>query len=269
MSCDALVVSDVIYVAPQPDWSFPIHNHEREVELSYVMAGAGTFFHDNRTRTVREGMLVVKNAGLSHAEHSDPDNPLEQLCVSVRGVCYEGLPEGHVIPDDADPLLELGEDRELVAACFSFLRDHAGDVDYESLCGKAMGLVLDLVRLRCSRAGAMGGQARRGGEELVAGTTAYLDRHFREKVRIRDLASHLFTSEGNLSRQFKRVTGYTVNEYVVSKRMGEAQRLLMFGDDDIKEVARACGYDSVQYFYHVFAEHAHCTPAEFRRRYRG
>ena len=136
-------MSDVIYVAPQPDWSFPLHNHEREAELSYVMAGAGTFFHDNRTRIVREGMLVVKNAGLSHAERSDPDNPLEQLCVSVRGVHYEGLPEGHVIPDDADPLLELGEDRELVAACFSFLRDHASDVDYEPLCAAAMGLVLD------------------------------------------------------------------------------------------------------------------------------
>ncbi|MBE6480606.1 MAG: helix-turn-helix domain-containing protein [Olsenella sp.] len=60
-----------------------------------------------------------------------------------------------------------------------------------------------------------------------------------------------------------------MNEYVISKRMGEAQRLLMFGDEGIKDVARACGYDNIQYFYHVFGEHARCTPAEFRRRYRG
>ena len=82
------------------------------------------------------------------------------------------------------------------------------------------------------------------------------------------LAELFYTSEGNLSRQFKAVTGYTINEYIISKRMGEAERLLIYEDDEIKDVAAQCGYDDLQYFYRIFKRYADCTPAEFRCRYR-
>ena len=55
---------------------------------------------------------------------------------------------------------------------------------------------------------------------------------------------------------------------MVSKRMGQGQKLLLCDDMDIKEIARSCGYDDIQYFYHVFRDIAGSAPAEFRRKYK-
>lgn len=41
-----------------------------------------------------------------------------------------------------------------------------------------------------------------------------------------------------LSRRFKEVTGYTVNQYIINCRMGEAERLLLFE----KKCDQRCGY---------------------------
>ena len=81
------------------------------------------------------------------------------------------------------------------------------------------------------------------------------------------MASHFFIREGHLSRVFRNHTGFTLNNYVIDKRMGEARRMLIFSDSDIKDIAVSCGYPDLQYFYRVFKQSAGCTPREYREEY--
>ena len=261
-------IKDIVYVPPQKDWSFPLHTHETSAELSLVIDGKGSFYALNRFRTVEKGMLVVKNAGLSHSEKADPTDPIEQICIEIGGINIEGRPEGHILPQHMDPVLILGDEFDLVRAGFVFLRDHWNSETHKTICGEILTLILSVVDQKV-RTDFRLSEKIKNKKELVSEALSYLDIHYREKIRIRDLAELFFTSEGNLSRQFKAVTGYTVNEYIISKRMGEAQRLLIYEDHDIKYVAKQCGYDDLQYFYHVFKSCANCTPAEFREKYRG
>ena len=128
--------------------------------------------------------------------------------------------------------------------------------------------MLDIVRKKAESFVPPRERKHKSKKELVSEVLQYLDVSYRNKLKIKDVADRFYVSEGNLSRQFKAVTGYTVNEYVISKRMGEAQRLLIYSDEDIKDVAAQSGYEDLQYFYHVFRSFAHCTPAEFREKYR-
>ncbi len=260
-------IKEIVYVAPQKDWSFPLHSHESSAELSLVINGKGSFYALNRHRTVSKGMLVVKNPGLSHSEKSDPDDPLEQICIEVGGISVEGRAEGHVLPQHMDPVLVLGEEFDILRAGFIFLKGHFNDEEYKNQCRIILDLTFEFIEHKIQTDFRLGEKIR-SKKELVTQTLAYLDSHYREKIKIRDLAELFFTSEGNLSRQFKAVTGYTINEYILSKRMGEAQRLLIYEDCDIKEAAKRAGYDDIQYFYHVFRSFANCTPAEFREKYR-
>ena len=191
-------IREIIYVAPQKDWHFPLHEHRDSAELSLLLAGKGELYSMNQTCTVTKGMLIAKNAGLSHAEKSDAADPMEQICIEIEDVHLDALLQQKV-------------------------RQH-----YQAHSPKqnSAGQNLDLL-------------------------ITYLDRHYREKIRIRDLARQFYMSEGHLSRLFKKKTGYTVNEYIINKRMGEAQRLLLFD----------------QNFYHVFRKTANCTPVEFREKY--
>ena len=262
-------VKEIVYVAPQPDWSFPLHSHEESAELSLVLRGRGTFYASNKKHGIEKGMLVIKNPGVSHSEKSDPDDPLEQICIEVTGIQAEGLPENYVLPQYMDLPVELGSDFELIAAAFRYLMEHFKDPACAGVCGGLLDVVLDIIKGKVKSYAPPRGGKPRSKKELVSETLQYLDLNYRSKIRIKDLADRFYVSEGNLSRQFKAVTGYTVNEYIISKRMGEAQRLLIYSDEDIKDIAVSCGYDDLQYFYHVFRSFAHCTPAEFRARYAG
>ncbi len=261
-------IREVIYVAPQKDWSFPLHQHNNSAELSLILNGSGSFYSANKNQPVKKGMLVVKNPGLSHAEKSDPADPLEQICIEIEDIQIDGLPEKHILPPHVDPVLTLSEDFALMRACFNFfLEQNQSNVD-ESLNEKILAVILALIERQVKNKRHSHEKRPRSKKALVSDVLEYLDGHYQEKLTIKDLANYFYVSEGNLSRQFKKVTGFTLNEYLISKRMGEAQRLLLFEDKDIKDISALCGYNDVSYFYHVFKSYAHCTPVEFRMKYK-
>ncbi len=261
-------IKDIVYVAPQPDWSFPLHSHESTAELSLVLRGRGTFYAANKEQLLSSGMLVVKNPKLSHSEKSDPDDPLEQICIEIEGVKTEGLPDNFIIPEYMVPVLSLGDEFDLLSDAFTYLMKNYKDPSRSLVCSKLLEVSLDLIKTHVLADTPPHDRKPKSKRELVSEIINYLDLHYREKIKISTLADLFYTSEGNLSRQFKAVTGYTVNEYIISKRMGEAQRMLIYEDEDIKDVALQCGYEDLQYFYRVFRSYAHCTPVEFREKYR-
>ena len=261
-------VKEVVYVPPQKNWSFPLHSHENSAELSLIIGGRGTFYAFNQERQVCKGMLVAKNPRVSHAERSDPEDPLEQICIEIDGIHTEGLADGLVIPAGVDPVIDAGAEYCLLEGIFRFLMANCGKASGGEICCRLLEVVLLIVSRKARDNMPAEKRRSKNRKELASEVLSHLDAHYREKIRISDLADMFYVSEGTLSRQFKKVTGYTINEYILSKRMGEAQRLLAFEDCEIKEAAERCGYDDIQYFYHVFKSFAHCTPAEFREKYR-
>ncbi len=260
------VIREVVYVSPQVNWSFPLHKHEEAAELSLIIGGRGTFYCGGEHRRVEKGMLVLKNPGLSHSEKSDGEDPLEQICIEAENIRAQGLPENCVVPPGADPVVPAGEDFAFLRACFEFIMHNSERPGFEQLCGKVLDAAIELIRRRSAPEAEK--RPAKGEAELIPAVLEYIDAHYHEKIVIKDLAAAFYVSEGNLSRRFKKHTGFTINNYIVSKRMGEAQRMLIFEDGDIKDIARRCGYEDIQYFYHVFKSCAHCAPAEFRRRYK-
>ena len=260
-------IREIIYVAPQKDWRFPLHEHRNSAELSLLLAGKGELYSMNQTCIVTKGMLIAKNAGLSHAEKSDATDPMEQICIEIEDVHLDGLAENQVIPEGMHPVLELDDVFAFAAAGFQYLRNHFQNPDSADICNHVLSAILALLQQKVRQHYQAHSPKQNSAGQNLDLLITYLDRHYREKIRIRDLARQFYMSEGHLSRLFKKKTGYTVNEYIINKRMGEAQRLLLFDQKDIKEIASLCGYDDIQYFYHVFRKTANCTPVEFREKY--
>ena len=68
------------------------------------------------------------------------------------------------------------------------------------------------------------------------------------------------------SRNFKKVTGCSPAQYLISLRMAHAMNLLDNTDDTVAQIALAVGYDNTQYFYRLFRNHTGMTPVEYRER---
>lgn len=82
---------------------------------------------------------------------------------------------------------------------------------------------------------------------------------------IETMANQIGVSVNYLGRQFKRVTGRSIIDKITSKRLEEAQRLLLETDDSIKQVAKRVGFLDNNYFTLVFKKKYGMPPTGYRR----
>ena len=68
---------------------------------------------------------------------------------------------------------------------------------------------------------------------------------------------------------FRKAFGMTLIDYLTQHRVSHAERLLVTTDEKVLQVAIESGFGSLSRFSEAFQRASHCSPREYRRRYRG
>ncbi len=122
----------------------------------------------------------------------------------------------------------------------------------------------DLVALCIGEIGTTGADSI---TEKICDIQNYLDLHFSEKISLDDLSERYFISKFHLSREFKKLTGITIGNYLTAKRVSHAKRQLRFTNQPLDAIARQCGLSDTSYFVKVFKNAEGMTPGEYRSRW--
>jgi len=80
------------------------------------------------------------------------------------------------------------------------------------------------------------------------------------------LAADANISESSLRKLFKTVTGMSPVTFIQRCRVDKACEMLRFTREGIKEIAAACGFAELNFFYRVFKRWTGLTPARFREK---
>ena len=105
----------------------------------------------------------------------------------------------------------------------------------------------------------------RGETAVIPQVIRYLTEHFREPLRLDDLAARFFISKSYLNRHFKSYTNATVYAYLMALRITHARRMLREGAT-AAEAGRECGFSDYSTFYKAFKAQTGITPQEFKAR---
>lgn len=105
----------------------------------------------------------------------------------------------------------------------------------------------------------------RGETVVIPQVIRYLTEHFREPLRLDDLAARFFISKSYLNRHFKAYTNATVYAYLMALRITHARRMLREGAT-AAEAGRECGFSDYSTFYKAFKAQTGITPQEFKAR---
>ncbi len=106
-------------------------------------------------------------------------------------------------------------------------------------------------------------------EKLVRSITEYLDQHYMDPtLRMEDICSSLHISESYLFHAFKRETGFSPKQYIILRRIGEAQTLLETTDMPIHKIEEMLGFGSSCHLTATFKKYVNISPREYRRNYR-
>ena len=104
------------------------------------------------------------------------------------------------------------------------------------------------------------------GSGYTAKCRDYVQKHFREKIYIEDIAEPMGISAGYLAKLFRKETGLSIQEYVNQVRVERAANLLIYSDKSLPAIADYVHFPTQSYFGKIFKELKGMTPNEYRRK---
>lgn len=101
--------------------------------------------------------------------------------------------------------------------------------------------------------------------EEIDNAISYFCEHYNEPINIDDYAKENHFSTSWFIRNFKLYTGITPKQYILKKRIYNAEALLQNTQYNINEIAQIIGYDNPLYFSRVFQKTKGISPSEYRK----
>lgn len=91
-----------------------------------------------------------------------------------------------------------------------------------------------------------------GDSRRVQKVQDHINRHYKDDIRLNDLADLVGMTPTAFSRFFKLRTGRSISDYVIDIRLGHATRQLVDSTTSVAEICYECGFNNVSNFNRIF-----------------
>lgn len=96
----------------------------------------------------------------------------------------------------------------------------------------------------------------------------YINQHYKEEIRLNQLADMVRMTEVSFSRFFKLRTGKNLSDYIIDIRLGHATRMLVDSTMSIAEICYESGFNNLSNFNRIFKKKKLASPKDFRDNYK-
>ncbi|WP_165849970.1 AraC family transcriptional regulator [Listeria kieliensis] len=225
----------------------------------FVKSGELHFDYREQTFTAPAGTLVLldckeknhyfasQNARFQFVHFNGPT--AQSFCDALyaqHGSLFSLPPEQNPIPRILD-LMESGALHDFeIATCFNEL----------------LGRLFERTRLPLEMRSA---PSDKYPPEIQAALT-FIHSHYYEKITIQRLSHEASLSSYHFSRLFKKHTGESPHQYLLTHRLKQAKRMLLETNLTVEQISTQCGFSSSTHFIKAFASaNAGTTPGKFRK----
>ena len=246
-----------------------LHSHPDRLELLFVRTGYGTYIVNDKPYDIKAGDIIVCNADALHDELPHKKHNLSTLALAVTNVKVNDLPKNHLIPSDICPVLTIEKHHVLFDAIIQTIFDSLAfddDNQPETIHYLMLSLLSWLLKA-FSQFGVSSNEPLSPNDQLLAQIKAYIIENFSEDLSLQKISDKFYISPSHLSHLFKRKLGYSPMHYIVRRRIGEAQSLLILTHKSITEVAGAVGFDNLSHFNVQFKKYVGLSPLTYRKKY--
>lgn len=249
-----------------------MHAHKDVAELVLIYSGESEYLIHNKKVPVQTGDLLVYNSGVVHDEAAAPDSEIGYYCAAIGELALPGLPENALTAPGEGYVFRTGRHFEQIRTLMDLMFENLtkNEADAERICDSLMHALIDKVRAVIREAGGDTPHPAQGKEDpyaMSALVKEYIDAHYTEQISLETIGKDLHMSPWYVSHLFKEMTGYAPIKYLLRRRIGEAQTLLISTDLPISEIALRVGYDSQSHFNSQFTKEVGMPPNQFRKNY--
>ncbi len=244
------------------DWHSVQHTHNCS-ELFYVIEGQGQFLIENQTYPVSVNDLVIVNPNVSHTEVSLNASPLKYIVLGVEGLELTAT-DGN---DNTNfCIINLKALRENILLC---LHNMLAEIEnkptgYEIVCQDLMEILIVLLGRQTNFSTILAPVSKKT-SRLCGSTKRYIDTHYQENITLDQLAEVCHVSKYHLAHAFTEEYGISPINYLISKRISEAEHLLKTTDFSLSLISNTTGFSSSSYFAQIFRKQKGMSPTEYRK----
>ncbi len=254
-------------LSPVPDPGvFFMHAHER-YEVLVFLSGDGSFFVEGNEYPLQSGSVMLMRAGEGHCLHIRSSAPYERI-----GIHFD--PDLFASIDPAGDLLKPFLRRKLGSGNRFFLpnltpclqpvlaleRDTPARAAYYTILGFLLSI---LAQASTVFPEGQEDQAMNADLGKHYDIIEYVNQNLDQDLSLEGIAGHFYLSKSQLSRLFKRMTGSTLWDYVLIKRLLLARTLIRSGESVSAACTRA-GFREYSSFYRAYRKRFGTSPNQDR-----
>jgi len=229
----------------------PLHYHQNLL-FGYVIKGQYFEHFLSSVKHCTSGSLIVQPPGFEHS-NSSMEFGTQIINIEISKIKYLESLEGRVHFNSWNQFHSV----YISAAIHKIIReihshDSFSDIIIESL-------IIELVA-NCARSSEKCSSIT----PKILYIKKMLDDDFMTPYSLAQLADAVSVTQFHLAREFKRHCNCTIGEYIRSKKIENAIKLLKRKHISISEIATTCGFTDSSHFIRVFKSHTELTPSVYR-----
>mgnify|MGYP000392097057 FL=1 len=239
------------------------HKMERQKHhntlIIYCTAGKGVVVSDEVEYQVKAGDLILLPKNQAHQYRADDIDPWSIYWLHVDGLLTQALCQ-HLAMEQ--PVVSIGLQPQITAQLESlFSLRHSGYNLAAFIHGShALQQLLSYFALLVRN------QRSQSDKRInLDHIQVLMNEHLHGHLDLDTMASHSQLSKYHFSKRFKELTGHSPVQYFIILKMQHACWLLDIGQQQIKQIASAVGYDDPYYFSRIFKKVIGLSPMQYRR----
>lgn len=92
----------------------------------------------------------------------------------------------------------------------------------------------------------------------------FIELNYHQNIKLKEVAQAVGYSSAYLTDLVRKLTGKTVNNWIIERRLVAASTLLLETNDSVEEIALKVGYQNLNHFYCQFRDYYQNTPRAWR-----
>ena len=243
-----------------------MHVHNDRLEIMFIYEGTGLYTIGERKYSVCAGDILIYNSGVIHDEVSDPTSKIKSYCLGIDHIKLDGLDRNCLINNDQCPVLKAESNFTFIHSIFLTIYNelYYENVGAEKTCHYITQALIVLLLQMYNQIITGEKESRQSLGEYIKN---YIDQNYRNEITLASIAEALNISPDYMSHTFKKVTGYSPIKYIIRRRIGEAQTLLITTKHSITMIATMVGFDNSSYFIKTFTKNVGMSPKRYRECY--
>lgn len=235
------------------------------IEILYFLGGESRLW-------INGNEIHIKDEGIALVNSNEPHQLIRYETEQARGctiiisyeymkLLYKGVDQCYFILNEKNPSYERikWQMRELLAVYQRRDRNPFYHI-------KMNNVVNDIIYLLLTEFRVENGEMRtQKYAERYKTIIQFIEDHYKENIRMEQLADQFGFSKEYFSRSFKKYMNVNFKDYLTKRRLLEAEQLLRTTDWQIADIALECGFADIKMFYSAFKKEYGSTPSIYQK----